>query len=133
MGCKFKKSYEMNGIDYLLDTNVLIYIMQGNPNVRYFAQLDTFIISVIAEMELLGKYKINPVEKNIVSEMLKDCYILDLDVFIKQKAIEIRQQHKVKLPDAIVAATAIQKGLSLVTADKEFQKIIDLDIILITL
>ena len=53
----------MNGIDYLLDTNVLIYIMQGNPNVRYFAQSDMFIISVIAEMELLGKYKIDPVEK----------------------------------------------------------------------
>ena len=65
--------------------------------------------------------------------MLKDCYILDIDVFIKQKAIEIRQQHKIKLPDAIVAATAIQKGLSLVTADKEFQKITDLDIILINL
>ena len=50
--------------------------------------------------------------------MLNDCYIFDLDVLIKQKAIEIRQQHKIKLPDAIVAATAIQKGLSLVTADK---------------
>ena len=105
--------------------------MQGNPNVRYFAQSDIFVISVIAEMELLGKYKIDPLEKNIVAKMLKDCYILDIDVLVKQKAIEIRQQYKVKLPDAIVAATAIQKGLSLVTADKEFQKISDLDIILI--
>ena len=65
--------------------------------------------------------------------MLKECSILDMDVLIKQKAIEIRQQYKVKLPDAIVAATAIQKGLSLVTADKEFQKITDLDIILVAL
>ena len=131
MDCKFKKSYEMNGVDYLLDTNILIYIMQGNPNVRYFAQSDMFVISVIAEMELLGKYKIDDTEKIIVSEMLKDCYILDIDVLVKQKAIEIRQRYKVKLPDAIVAATAIQKGLSLVTADKGFQKIMDLDIILI--
>jgi hypothetical protein len=40
-----------------------------------------------------------------------------MDLFVKQKAIEIRQQNKIKLPDAIIAATAIQKGLSLVTAD----------------
>jgi predicted nucleic acid-binding protein len=123
----------MNGIDYLVDTNVLIYILQGNPNVRYFAQLGTFAVSVVTEMELLGKYKITLPEKEIISEMLRSCYVLDIDPLIKQTAIEIRQHSKIKLPDAIVAATAIRKGLSLVTADKGFQKIPNLDLILITI
>ncbi|MDR0732766.1 MAG: hypothetical protein LBF08_01710 [Dysgonamonadaceae bacterium] len=57
--------------------------------------------------------------------------IFDIDLFIKQKAIEIRQQNKYRMP--IIAATAIQRGLSLVAADKEFQKITDLDLIVINI
>jgi predicted nucleic acid-binding protein len=75
----------------------------------------------------------NAVEKSIISGILKDCYIIGMDSFIKQKAIEIRQRNRVKLPDAIIAATAIHKGLSLVTADKGFQKITDLDLIIINI
>ncbi|MDR1724376.1 MAG: type II toxin-antitoxin system VapC family toxin [Tannerella sp.] len=123
----------MNGAEYLLDTNVLIYIIKGKPSVRFFAMSEVFTLSVISEMELLGKYRIDPAEQRIVMQMLRDSYIIDIDPFIKQKTIEIRQQYNIKLPDAIVAATAIIKGLSLVTADKEFCKIADLDMILIAL
>ncbi|MDR1779303.1 MAG: type II toxin-antitoxin system VapC family toxin [Tannerella sp.] len=107
----------MSGIEYLLDTKVLIYIMQGNPAVRYFSQTDVFALSVITEMELLGKYRIDHTEKSIITRLLKDSRIFEIDFSVKQKAIEIRQQHKIKLPDAIIAATAISQGLSLVTAD----------------
>jgi predicted nucleic acid-binding protein len=121
----------MNGNDYLFDTNVLIYLLQGNPNVRYFAQLSSFAISIVTEMELLGKYQITPSEKNIISAMLKNCSILDIDPLIKQTTIELKQLFRIKLPDAIIAATAIQNGLSLVTADKVFECITNLDVVLI--
>jgi predicted nucleic acid-binding protein len=71
----------------------------------------------------------NRVEREIISDMLEDCCIFDLDVFIKQKAIETGQRSIIKLPDAIIAATSNQKELSLVIADRGFQKIPDSDLI----
>lgn len=76
----------MNGISYLLDTNVLIYILQGNPVVKHFAQLDAFAVSIVTEMELLGKYKIDSTEKQIVSDVLKNSYRYEIDQSIKAES-----------------------------------------------
>lgn len=45
------------------------------------------------------------------------------DVVLIKKIIEIRQQYRLKLPDAIIAAMAIQNSASLVTANQEFAKV----------
>jgi predicted nucleic acid-binding protein len=58
---------------------------------------------------------------------------MDINYYIKQIAINIRQNTRVKLPDALIAATALQQNLTLVTADRGFSKIADLDLLLITL
>ncbi|MDR2841398.1 MAG: PIN domain-containing protein [Paludibacter sp.] len=65
--------------------------------------------------------------------MLFHCYIIDINYHIKKTAIQIRQNYRVKLPDAIIAATAIQYNLTLVTADKGFSKIAELDLLLLDL
>jgi predicted nucleic acid-binding protein len=122
----------MNGIDYLIDTNILIYILQGNPVVKYFAQEEFLAISCITEMEVQGKYNLLESEKSIITRVLEKCHIIDINYSIKQLTIQIKQAAKVKLPDAIIAATAIQQGLTLVTADKGFSKIKNLDLLLIS-
>jgi predicted nucleic acid-binding protein len=122
---------EMSGIDYLIDTNILIYIIKGNPKVEYFAKSEVLAISYISEMEVLGKFQISETEKQTICDVLKHCYIFEMDAQIKQYAINIKQQIKMKLPDAIVAATAIKNNLSLVTADKDFKKVPHLDLVLI--
>jgi tRNA(fMet)-specific endonuclease VapC len=48
------------------------------------------------------------------------------DVTLIQKIIEIRQQYRLKLPDAVIAAIAVQSFASLVTADQEFGKVASL-------
>ena len=121
----------MNGIDYLIDTNILIYIIKGNPKVAYFAKSEMLAISYITEMEVLGKFQIVDTEKRIISNVLKHCCIFEMDAQIKQYAIDIKQKIKMKLPDAIIAATAIKNNIPLVTADKGFSQITDLDLVLI--
>jgi predicted nucleic acid-binding protein len=123
----------MNGIDYLIDTNIMVYLLQGNPCVQHFAQEDMLAISCVTEMELLGRFQISEKEKNIITRMLSRCLIIDINYYIKQLAIKIRQNVHVKLPDALIAATALQQNLTLVTADKGFNRIADLDLLLITL
>jgi predicted nucleic acid-binding protein len=67
------------------------------------------------------------IDKTATTEGLKN----SLERIRKNRAI--RQNNKIKLPDAIIAATAMQYGLPLVTADKGFSKITNLDLLLINL
>ena len=123
----------MNGIDFLIDTNILIYIVQGNPEVEYFASEERLAVSYITEMEALGKYYISASEKQIIGGFLNRCHIIEMNARIKSLAIDIKQQTKMKLPDAIIAATAIDYKLLLVTADKDFEKISNLNLLLMNI
>jgi predicted nucleic acid-binding protein len=62
--------------------------------------------------------------------VLTDCVVVDMNSEIKRVAIEIRQKYKIKTPDAIVAATAKYLQLHLLTADRDFKKIKDFELIL---
>ena len=120
----------MNGIDFLADTNALIYLLNGNSCMRPFLQ-NKLAFSVISEMELLSFSGItSDVESNIKS-LLFDCKEITITNEIKEKTIEIRKKYKTKLPDAIVAASAIANNLPLITADKGFNQIEELNLKLI--
>jgi hypothetical protein len=96
----------MNGFNFVADTNFLIDIHEGNPKVEPFLD-GTAVVSVISEIELLGWYKLTDREKETLQQLLDDCIIFELTSEIRKMAIELRQQKKIKTPDAIIAATAI--------------------------
>jgi hypothetical protein len=50
---------------------------------------------------------------------------------IKEQTIELRKKHSIKLPDVIIASTSLVFGVPIVTADKGFNKIKELDLVLI--
>ncbi|MGE6218269.1 type II toxin-antitoxin system VapC family toxin [Nubsella zeaxanthinifaciens] len=118
----------MSGINFLADTNILIFVSQKNPLVEPF--LDYNIgISVITEMELLGVFSISKPQKNAMQKILDQCFIFEFTSEIKLLAIEIKQRYKIKLPDAIIAATAIVFNIPLITADADFKSIEELNLI----
>lgn len=120
----------MIGNSFIADTNFLINVHEGKEITEPF--LDKFpIISVISEIELLGWPKLKPSEIIKLKALLEDCIILELTPEIKEIAIEIRQQISIKTPDAIIAATAHFMKLPLVTSDKVFEKIKNIEVILI--
>lgn len=120
----------MNGINLVADTNFLISAHEGKPQTEPFLD-STFIVSVISEIELLGWHKISKNDKQVLEALLDDCIILELTSEIKNLAIEIRQNIQVKTPDAIIAATAKFLKLPLITSDREFTKLKDIEIILL--
>jgi predicted nucleic acid-binding protein len=124
----FKKLYAMNGIDFLLDTNVLIHIREGNKQVEPFIHYQV-AVSFITEIELLGRKDISKQQKLSISEMLNSCTIINLNEDIKAMCIKLKQQYTIKTPDAIIAATAIINQLPLVSNDADFEKIKQLDFI----
>lgn len=87
-------------------------------------------ISVITEIELLC-WK-TPTDKDLVvlHNFINDALVFELDKDIKLKTAEIRKAHKVKLPDAIIAATALAYDLTLLTRNgSDFKNIAGLKLI----
>lgn len=122
----------MNGIDFLADTNILLYILEDLPQIEEVSN-HTFGVSVISEIELLGKKDITQNEIKIIRDLLKDCVVLPFSEQIKEKTIELKQKYSIKVPDAIIAATSILSNIPLVTADKGFKRIPELKLHLLEL
>ena len=120
----------MNGIDFLADTNFLIHINQGESVVEPFLDYN-LAVSFITEIELLGAFCISKSQKNQFKNLLNDCLILEMNYQIKNTCIYIRNKYKIKIPDAIIAATAIEFNIPLLTSDQGFEKIKELDLIYI--
>lgn len=117
----------MNGIDFIADTNALLYIFQKNPCMVPYLN-SQIAISVISEMELLSFPKITDEEDLFFRKAIDSCHVFGLSEQIKNLAIFVRRKYGTKLPDSIVAATSIASGVPLVTADKGFRKISELNL-----
>lgn len=114
---------------YLTDTNVAIdYIGEVLPE-KVLSSLDnifdsTFYISVINKIELLGFSDITKKEELKFQELINAANVLELDEVVVKKTIEIRKHYKIKLPDAIIAATSMVYELTLISRNiSDFKKI----------
>ena len=122
----------MSGSNLLVDTNFLIYLLNGHAAITPYLN-NNFFISEITEMEMLGVKTITPSSLNIRKQLIENCFIVNFNSDIKEIAIRIKQKSTIKLPDAIVAASAMYMSFPLITGDKEFLKIEGLDLQLLKL
>jgi len=121
----------MNGNDSIvLDTNIVLYLLKGDEKLATILDNVQLFVSVITEIELLGYYGLSSRDKTKIKLFLSECSIVSLNTEIKDLSITLKQKSKFKTPDAIVASTALFLQLPLITADKDFQKTEDLDLIL---
>lgn len=113
---------------FLLDSNILIYYLDGKSNVESFINdaIEPLYISVISITELLAKASLNSKQQRIIKEFLQRFYIIDLDYGIADRAAALKRKYRLKFPDAVVAATAINNNLTLLSQDKVFGKIREL-------
>jgi len=118
------------GKKFLADTNPLIEYISGtlnksSANLAYDAINNDFNISVINRIEILA----HPLANDALTDFLSLAHQYELTSEIVTKTIEIRKTYKPKLPDAIIAATAIVHQLTLITNDSDFYKIEGLSIL----
>jgi tRNA(fMet)-specific endonuclease VapC len=123
----------MSGKRYLLDTNAISALLQGSSQlVSLLQEADWVGISVISQLELLAFSGLSQDDRQIFDQFLQRADVIDLttsNTALIEKIIQIRQDFRLKLPDAIIAATALQSTASLITADREFAKISKLTIV----
>lgn len=106
----------MSGIDYIADTNAVVYLLDGNECMKPYLG-KKLGVSVISVMELLSFPEITDAEDKKIRAFLERCEVLQITDDVKEKTIQTRKKQKVKLPDAIIASTAMVQGVSLITAD----------------
>ncbi len=119
----------MSGREILVDTNILIYLLDGNRLVRDVLQNRIVYISFITELELIGMRPIGSNEQFRVRALLSDLICLPLNSAIKNQYQWIRGKHRLMLPDAVIAATSLAYQLPFFSADKQFRSVKELSLI----
>lgn len=120
----------MSGNRLFIDTNILLYFLKGHPEVVDLISDKELVVSVITEIELLSFPLLTAENNQQIKNLLNDCTILDLSQEIKELTIELRKKYKIKLPDSIIAASAYSSKAPLLTSDKEFRKIEELNLLI---
>ena len=116
----------------LADTNIVIYSLKGIPAIQEYANND-FGISDISVIELLGVKNIDDNTLLHRKTYIDNAIVYPLTQPIREIAIELKQKYTLKVPDAIIAATALHYQIPLLTADKGFIRIKELTAIIISL
>ena len=122
-------------MNYILDTNVVIDYVQGHFPDKENAFIESLLfantpnLSFITEIEILCWKHAKEEDVEQYKKFIANSKVIELYNNIKQKAIDIRRNHKIKLPDAIIAATALVCDLELITRNVEdFEDVADLKI-----
>ena len=119
----------MNGNKLFVDTNIVLYLLSGDKTLSELLDGKQLYISFITQLELLGYKGISERERVFVEEFLSQCIIVDINNRIKSEVIRIKQNYNVKLPDSIIMSSAIYLDLPLITADADFKKVEELNLL----
>lgn len=117
------------GQGYLVDTNTIIDYLENKLPEKSNKLIDNIIIqfSVISRIELLVWKKVTEDQVKILNEFINSSTVFDLNESIILKSIEIRRNYRLKLPDAIIAATAVVNNLPLLTRNtSDFEKVAEI-------
>jgi predicted nucleic acid-binding protein len=102
-------------LSFVLDTNIVIYLLAG----RTLTPLPSgdHYISVITEIELFASPNLDARAEAAIHAFLQSVNLVDLDGAVRQEAIRLRRSHNLRLPDAVIAASAITTNSELITND----------------
>jgi predicted nucleic acid-binding protein len=119
------------GQGYFLDSNVIIGYLAGKIPSSGMEIMSEIVsnrpnISVISQIEVL-RFNNTPENETVLEEFINMSKVYPLSSNVVERTIKLCKQTKIKLPDAIIAATALIEGFTLVTRNiNDFNKIPDL-------
>lgn len=124
------------GMKYLWDTNTAIYFLQRQFPLSAEQFIDSILqenppaLFAITEIELMCWKTAGDDDLKVLANFIEDSVIFELEKDIKIKTVALRKSYKIKLPDAIIAATAIVYNLTLLTRNvSDFSRIENLTLI----
>jgi len=121
-------------MEFLIDSNILIDYVAERFSEKQIQLLDNIFdtalnLCVISKIEIFG-YNMIPAEEQYFSRLFLIVNIIQLNDDIVEKTIEIRKAIKIKIPDALIAATALVNNYTLLTRNKtDFSEVPGLPVI----
>ena len=116
----------MSGSPFVvLDTNVVLYHLGGyllKP-----LEKKQYIISIITEIELLSYSSIEADEIKRIQNFVDDVTVVELKNPLKKETIALRKKYNLRVPDAIIAATALKLDCPLLTNDKKLLSVSEIE------
>ena len=106
----------------LLDSNIIIYAAQPeHTDLRRFIADNEVVVSAVSYVEVLGYHKLTDADRTTLTTFFAAVEILPITQGVLDRAVGLRQRRKMSLGDALVAATALEYGRTLVTRNaKDF-------------
>ena len=104
----------------LIDSNLIIYAVQAE-----YKKLREWIIdnepsySIISRVEVLGFARLQPIQKQALTDLLNNLELIYLNPSCYEIAIALKQQRKMSLGDALIAATCIENNKTLATRNTD--------------
>ncbi len=116
----------MSGSPFLiLDTNVVLYYLGGR--LQKPLKKKRYVISIITEIELLSYPPIQADEINTIQDFVSEVTVVELKNPIKIETIALRKKYNLKVPDAIIAATALKLNAPLLTNDQKLLTVSEIE------
>jgi predicted nucleic acid-binding protein len=107
----------------LLDTNAVVSLLRGHGELLAVTKQARWVgISIITEIEFLAFPGLGQDDAQLFAEFLRRVTVIDLtqdDPLLLERVIALRRNHRLRLPDAVVAASALIHDACLVTADRQ--------------
>jgi tRNA(fMet)-specific endonuclease VapC len=117
----------MNGIEILLDTNAVVPALSDRKTLTAKGgRLYRAGISIVSVIEFLSNKDLLSKDKFLFESLIEEIDVIDVKIEntnLINTAVSIRKKYKIKLPDAIIAATALVNDATLYSADEAFSKI----------
>lgn len=106
----------MGNVVILLDSNVLIYMMNGQkPSLLNWVSQYDIAVSDVTRIEILGYHRLSDQQKYVGTKLIEMSTCLSINDQVVQQAIMLKQQRAIKLGDSLIAATALAYHLPLAT------------------
>jgi predicted nucleic acid-binding protein len=112
--------------NFLIDTNAVLLALQGNQLLKDYLHNKSPYISFISEIELFSFSFITPEDEEVIKEFVSQSRLIEHDSTLKPIIISLRKVYKIKMADAIIAATALHLSIPILTYDKGLKKIKEL-------
>ena len=115
----------------LLDSNIIIYAARPEHEaLRRFIEEHAPSVSAVSYVETLGYHRLGDEERQFLEAFFTAADVLPLTQPVLDDAVRLRQQRRMSLGDAMMAATALVHGLRLVTRNvDDFRWIDGLDLL----
>lgn len=120
----------MNGTKILLDTNIILSLFEGDSDLGIILQGVEPYLSFVTELELLSNKYISRDHQECVEMFLANCHIVDLNDGMKEITRYVQWEYGLKLPHALIASTAMNLGIPLLSADHQLEKVKELIFVL---